>query len=470
VIFRAIPAWARSGREAVLKIRFLGGAGTVTGSKFLVTAGGTQVLVDCGLFQGFKVLRERNWRPLPFTPGDLDAVVLTHAHLDHSGSLPVLVRAGFRGPIHCTEPTADLCGILLPDAGYLQEEDARYRNKKRTTRHDPALPLFTEAEAQETARRCAPVAMGKPFDVGELRVSFRPAGHILGAASVLLQHGSQRVLFSGDLGRPDDPLLPAPDPPGDPDWIVMEGTYGDELHQPIDPVKMVAEVVRDTAARGGVVLIPAFAVGRAQAILYFLHEAFRTGLAPRVPVFVNSPMATRATALYPRHARYLRLSEAGSRDLYEGVTFVRSVEESKELNTRPGPHVIVSASGMLTGGRVLHHLATLGSDPRNGILLAGFQAPGTRGAALVDGARSLRIHGHDRTIRARVHHTDALSAHADQAELLAWLRSVDAPPRGVFLVHGEPAALDALRLRVGHDPGFAVSVAEDGREVDLGAG
>jgi metallo-beta-lactamase family protein len=440
-----------------VQIGFYGAVGTVTGSRFLVESDGARVLVDCGLFQGLKQLRLRNWSAPPFDPKRLAAVLLSHAHLDHSGYLPALVRAGFTGPVYCTPPTQALCEILLPDCGHLQEEDAAYANRKRFSKHDPALPLYGERDAERALRQLRAVRFGEEIPLGALRARFVPAGHILGAASVELRGAAGTLLFSGDLGRSDDLLMRPPTPPGDADWIALESTYGDRSHSDRDPVGAIAAVVRRSVERGGVLLIPSFAVGRAQALLVCLHRAFEEGLAPRVPVFVNSPMATDVSKLYAEFHDYHRLSPAETTAAIGGLArFVRSVEESRQLVELREPHVVISASGMATGGRVLHHLRALAPDPRNTILLPGFQAVGTRGADLAAGADAIKIHGRQVPVRAEVVQLDVLSAHADREDLCAWLEAAPRAPGELFLVHGEPAAADALRRslksRLGREP------------------
>lgn len=443
-----------------MRLTFLGAAGTVTGSKALLEAAETRILIDCGLYQGVKQLRLRNWAPLPFEPASLDAVLLTHAHIDHSGYLPALVRDGFNGPVFCSEPTRALCEILLPDAAYLLEEDAGYANRKGFSKHHPALPLYTAADATAAVARLTSVAFDAPREVGAIRFLFQPAGHIMGAASIAVEHAGRRILFSGDLGRSDDLVMRPPAAPGAPDWIVVESTYGDRLHPKQDPFDALASIVTKTCARGGVLLIPSFAVGRTQTLLYCLHEIFSRGLAPEVPIFVNSPMATNATLLFRRSSAYHRLDASLAAAACGRAHYVRSVAESRELVSRGSPAVILSASGMATGGRVLHHLRALAPDPRNTLLFPGFQAPGTRGDAIVRGATAVKIHGAMVPIAAEVIQLDLFSAHADQAGLLAWLRACERPPERVFVNHGEPVPADTLRRIVKDELGFPAQVPE----------
>jgi len=445
----------------VMQLEFLGAAGTVTGSKSLVTAGGARILVDCGLYQGVKVLRQRNWKLPPLAPSSLDAVILTHAHIDHTGYLPALVRDGFRGPVYTSPATAALCRILLPDSGRIHEEDAAYANRKKFSRHDPALPLYTEEDAKRALERLVPVEMHQPFDVKGVRVAFRPAGHILGASSVSLTHSAGTLVFSGDLGRDDDLLMRPPEPPGEADWIVVESTYGDRSHRDVDPVEVIAAVLERTLERQGTLLIPSFAVGRIQTVLFCLREAFRRGLARRVPVYINSPMATSVTGLYERFADAHRLTPQDRTETLELPQFVRSVDDSRALTARGRiPAVILSASGMATGGRVLHHLKTLAPDPRNTILFPGFQAPGTRGDAMTHGAEAVKIHGSYVPVKAEVVLADVLSAHADRDALIAWVGRAEGRPRRVFVNHGDPLPADRLRQGIEERLGLAVSVAE----------
>ncbi len=450
-----------------MEVTFCGAAGTVTGSRFLVESGGRRILVDCGLFQGYKVLRERNWSPLPFDPASLDAVVLTHAHVDHSGYLPALVRDGFRGKIYTTQGTRDLCEILLPDSAHIHESDARHANKHGSSKHKPALPLYTLEDAENVSDHYRIVERSKPVSVAGMTVLFRDAGHILGASSILIQDGSTRVLFSGDLGRESDVLMRAPEPPPEADWVIMESTYGDRRQEVVDPYGAIAEPLRACIERGGVALVPAFAVGRTQALLFVIHQLFESGRLPRVPVHVDSPMADKVSEIYAKSTDEYRLSPEAVREASQIASFARSVEESKKIDAPGPPRIIISAAGMLSGGRVLHHLKVLGPDPNNLILLPGFQAPGTRGAALAGGETELKVHGKYLKVRAQVSQTSILSAHADQGELLGWLRRIPKKPRGVILVHGEPAALDALRIRIGEDLDMAARVADSGATLSL---
>ena len=451
------------------RLTFLGAAGTVTGSKHLVEHRGLRVLVDCGLFQGLKALRLMNWADAPIDPRTLDAVLLTHAHLDHSGFLPRLVRDGFRGPVWCTHATQELCRLLLPDSGHLQEEDAAYANRKGFSKHHPALPLYTEEDAERALERFRRVKFGDALELGEGAVArFTHAGHILGASSVRLEVDGTSILFSGDLGRYDDLLMRDPADAPAADVLVMESTYGDRLHPDDDPGDELAAVIGRTIARGGSVVIPAFAVGRAQLLLHVIARLKARRAIPDVPVFLNSPMAVDTTDLYRRFAKGHRLDEGELRAMSDVATMVRSVEDSKALNRVAYPSVIVSASGMATGGRVLHHLKALGPDPRNTIALVGYQAPGTRGADLLAGKRTLRMHGADHPIRAEVVSIEGLSAHGDADDLVRWARSMPRPPRRTFLVHGEPLAREALAGRLRRELGWTVELPEQGERVALG--
>lgn len=442
-----------------MKITFLGAAGTVTGSRYLVEAAGRRVLVDCGLFQGLKQLRLRNREPFPVDPASIDAVVLTHAHLDHTGYLPVLARGGFRGPVRCTAATRDLCGILLLDSGHLQEEEAAYANRHGFSRHAPAEPLYTRADAERSLDLLRDAPWGDEIEAAPgVAVRFHRAGHLLGAASVELRAEGRTVLFSGDLGRMDDPVLPPPTDPPACDVLVVESTYGDRLHARVDAAEALAEAINRAAARGGAVLIPSFAVGRAQALVHTLHGLRREGRIPDLPVFLDSPMATSATEIFRRHADDHRLPPEELAAAFDAVRVVNSVEQSKRVDAMRMPRVVISASGMATGGRVVHHLKAMAPDPRNLVLFAGYQAAGTRGAAMVAGAREVKIHGAYVPVNAEVRALDALSSHADYAEILAWAERMPGRPSRVFVTHGEPVAADALRLRLEERFGWTCTV------------
>lgn len=444
-----------------MRLTFLGATGCVTGSKTLLEHDGRRLLVDCGLFQGLKQLRLRNWEPFPVPPRDIDAVVLTHAHLDHSGFVPRLVRLGFRGRVFCSAATRDLCGLLLRDSGRLLEEEADYANRHGFSRHHPALPLYTEDDAVAAMERFAPRRFDEGFEpIPGVRVVMRSAGHLLGAASVRVEWDRQSLLFSGDLGRSQDLLMKPPSPPEAADWVVVESTYGDRAHSGADPLAALADVVSRTASRGGVVVIPAFAVGRAQTLLHCLQVLKAEHRIPDVPVFLNSPMAADATRIYEHHRDQHRLTPAQCEAMCHAARIVNSVEESKRLNELRMPAVIVSASGMATGGRVLHHLKAFGPDPRNSILFAGYQAAGTRGATIVAGAPTVKIHGQHVPIRAEVAQIDSLSAHADREELLAWIGALPAAPRRIFVTHGEPVAADALRQAIEERHGWPCTVPD----------
>jgi metallo-beta-lactamase family protein len=436
----------------MMRVTFLGATGTVTGSKYLVEAAGLRILVDCGLFQGYKELRLRNWDPLPVDPRNVDLVVLTHAHIDHSGYLPLLFRNGFKGRVLCTSGTRDLCGILLPDSGFLQEQDATFANRHGTSKHHPALPLYTQADAEKVLPRLDAVDFGVPRELSEgLSLTFQKAGHILGAASIRLRFKDTTVLFSGDLGRPNDLVMPRPDPIGSADYIVIESTYGDRDHGATEPAELLADIVNRTAARSGTVIVPAFAVGRAQMLLYYLTKLKDARRIPNLPVFLDSPMAIAAGRILLRHGDDHRLSEAECRQLEDIARETSSAEESKALDRNSMPKIIISASGMATGGRVLHHLKRYAPDRRNTIMFAGYQAGGTRGAAMVAGANEIKIYGEYVPVRAEVVNLDMLSAHADRGELVAWLRTCRAAPHNIFITHGEPAAADALRHRISEE-------------------
>lgn len=445
------------------KITFLGAAGTVTGSKYLVHAGSELVLIDCGLFQGLKRLRERNWQSPPVDPKHLNAVVLTHAHLDHTGYLPALARAGFRGLVYCTRATRDLLKILLPDSARIQEEEAEYANRRGYSKHRPALPLYTVEDAEAALRLLRPVEWSDNFKpIAGVSARFSPAGHLLGAASVLLQTANGRILFSGDLGRPDDPMMRPPAARPDADAVVIESTYGNRRHAAVDAEAEVGDAIAPVLRRKGVVVVPAFAVGRAQLLLHFIARLKAHRAIDDVPVFLNSPMATDVTRIYHEHKSDHRLTDEECETMCTAARFVNTVEESKSLNERQGPMIIVSASGMAAGGRVVHHLKAFAPEPRNMILFTGYQAAGTRGSAIVKGAEQIKIHGEWVPVRAEVVQLHGTSGHADCDQLVAWLRGSAAAPQRVFVTHGEPESADALRQHIRRELASEVIVPELG--------
>jgi len=440
-----------------MRLQFLGATGTVTGSKYLIEHGGRKLLVDCGLFQGYKELRLRNWASLPIDPRSIDAITLTHAHIDHSGYLPLLARMGFRGKVLCSPGTFDLCRILLPDSGYLQKKEAEYANRNKLSKHQPALPLYTREDAVRCLGLFSPVAVGRAVEaVPGLHLELASSGHMVGSTFVRLQTDQRSVLFSGDIGRPHDPLLNPPARMTGADYLVVESTYGDRPHPPSKGFEQLGAVIKRTAHRGGVIVIPAFAVGRAQTLVYGIQQLKDAGEIPDIPVYLNSPMAANAMDVYMKHQEELRLSASECRALADSARIVRSAEESQRLNGMREPMIIIAASGMATGGRVVHHLKAFAPYERNAIVLAGYQAGGTRGATIASGAGSVRIHGQEIPIRAEVVQLDDLSAHADAPEILQWLRGFTTIPRQTFITHGEPAAADAMRQNIERELGWHV--------------
>ena len=457
-------------------LRFLGAAGTVTGSKYLVSANGRQILLDCGLFQGPKELRQRNWSNPPIEAGRIDAVVLSHAHIDHSGGLPLLVRHGFRGPIFCTPGTADLLGILLPDSAHLQEEEAANANRYGHSKHKPALPLYTAEDAQAALRLVERHPYAKRFAVTTgMAAILRRAGHILGSSTVELQLGEAdpfRLVFSGDLGRYGRPILHDPDPVPEADVLLVESTYGDRTHPP-EPMDALARVVREAAERGGALLVPAFAVGRTQELIWMLRQLEEANRIPILPVYIDSPMAINVSDIYCRHPEdhaldmKLLMDEKRCPLCCKQYHLARTSQESKALNHREGPLVIISASGMATGGRIMHHLKLRLPDPRTTVLQVGFQASGTLGRALEQGARTVRIHGQDITVHAHMESIGGLSAHADREEIVRWLSGFRRPPGQTYVVHGEPGPAQSLADVLQTRLGWKAQVAHDGETVPL---
>jgi metallo-beta-lactamase family protein len=451
-----------------IALAFLGAAGTVTGSRHLVEWGGKRLLVDCGLFQGMRELRQFNWERFPVEPSSIDAVILTHAHLDHSGYLPRLVKHGFSGSIYATTATRDVARLILLDSAHLQEKDAEFANRHGFSRHKPALPLYTTADAEMALSFFRVTEFHAEIEIDQdVFLLFRRAGHILGAATATLRIGPKTFVFSGDLGRFGDPIMVDPELVAEADFVVVESTYGDRIHSKLDAAAMLKDVIDRTVRRGGTVVIPAFAIGRTQSLLYELWLLKMRGELELVPIYVDSPMATNATDLMSSHMDDHRLQPVVCREAFGMATYVRDTEGSKGLTASRMPKVIVSASGMATGGRVLHHLKAFGPDPRNTILFAGFQAAGTRGRAMVDGVRDVKIHGDWIEIRAEVADLTMLSAHADSNELLRWLGGFNSAPEKTFIVHGEPAGSAALRDRVEAELGWTSVVPRMGDRFEL---
>jgi metallo-beta-lactamase family protein len=438
-----------------MKLTFLGATQTVTGSKFLLDSGDHRVLIDCGLFQGMKELRLRNWEDPPVDPRSIDSAVLTHAHIDHTGYLPRFVAQGFKGPVRATPATVDLARILLPDAAHLQEEEARFRNKHQRTKHKIALPLYTLEDADAALKLLRPVKYGETVQLSpSLSFDLVPAGHILGSSFVRFHNG---ILLTGDLGRYNQPIIFDPTRIEAAEYLILESTYGNRLHTDKNGKngkEQLRDVILATAKRGGTVLIPSFAIGRAQEILYTLRQLEVENQIPVLPVYIDSPMAVDAFELFQAHKEehdfeMKRLERAGTNPLQsQRVTFARTVEESKAINDHRFPSIIISANGMATGGRILHHLINRITDERNSVVFVGFQAAGTRGRLLSEGARHIRIFGVDYPVRAAIHIIDSFSAHADYVEMLQWLKGFKRPPRKTFLVHGEPKAAQAMKEHI----------------------
>jgi metallo-beta-lactamase family protein len=457
-------------------LTFLGAARTVTGSRYLVEAAGRRVLVDCGMFQGLKELRLRNWADSPVPPATIDAVVLTHAHLDHCGMLPRLVAQGFKGRIFCTPGTHDLCSLVLPDAGRLQEEEAERANRKGYSKHRPAKPLFTEEQAMITLSRLQPVGYERPIPVADgLEVEFIPTGHLLGAAYVRMRRADRTggtVIFGGDLGRYNRPILQDPAAGSQADVLLVESTYGDREHLNGDEQERLAEIINDVTLKHGKLIIPAFAIGRVEEVLYAIKKLEDAGKIRPLPVYVDSPMALGALKFYQRHARELDPDISVARGevcafCTARFTPVASAQESKAVTESAGPSIVVSASGMATGGRVLHHLARGLPDARNTVLFVGFQAAGTRGRQLIEGSQEVKIHGQFVPVLARIEKLNGMSAHADASEIVRWLRTFPAPPQVTYLVHGEPTAQETLKSRLDRELAWNVQIPKHGDRVPL---
>lgn len=445
-----------------MKIVFLGGTETVTGSKYLVETENTRILVDCGLFQGYKWLRKRNWQPLPMGINHVDGVVLTHAHLDHSGFVPVLYKEGFRGPVFAHEATTELCQIMLADSGRIQEEDAKFLGKHGLSKHKDPQPLYDEATANASIKLFKSVAFNQQFAIGDIQVTMQPAGHILGAASVIIEAEGKRVAFSGDIGRPNDIMMYPADKLPAVDLLLLESTYGDRRHEDTDSAEQqLADVVNECSAGGGVLMIPAFSVGRAQLMQHLLVKLMDDGRIPKQPIFLDSPMAINVTEIYRRHHRLHRLSDTDCQRAFNTVIYTRSVDESKAIASQNGPHIIIAGSGMATGGRILHHFKRWLADHRATVLFSGHQAGGTRGAKMLQGVESVKVHGSWLPVKARVRQLDGLSGHADYSELTDWLKASDLrADTPIQLVHGEPDAMEAFRDHLSQTTNFDVDIAD----------
>lgn len=451
-----------------MKIKFLGAAETVTGSKYLLESNsGQKILVDCGLFQGTKNNREKNWAPLKVNPSEITDIILTHAHIDHSGYLPKITADGFRGFIHCTHATKELANILLEDSAHLKEEEAHFANKGGFSKHSPALPLYTKEDVDKTLKLFRTHNFKEEFKIGDFSFKFYYAGHILGASSVLVTCDGKKIFFSGDLGRPNDLIMYDPHPPVSADYWVVESTYGNRNHPATDPIEAIHQVVLKTLERNAVLLIPSFAVGRAQTILYCLHEIFKKYPHINIPVYLNSPMSSKVTNIYLKLKDEHKLCEEDCRDIFSFVNFIETPEQSKALNLQSGPMIIISASGMISGGRILHHLEAFGSDPNNILMFVGFQAAGTRGANILQGEKNIKFHGHYHQINNEIINMDFFSAHAGQSEIMQWLNSAEEKPSMIFLTHGEPESADTLRLKIKDEIGVNTIVATENLEWNL---
>lgn len=460
-------------------IQFLGATGTVTGSKYVLEVGGNRAMIDCGLFQGFKELRQRNWEPLPVNPASIGWSLVTHAHIDHTGYLPRLVRDGFTGPIYATSASADLMKIMLTDSGRLQEEDAEYANRKGFSKHKPAVPLYTEEDALRALKQVQPVAYDEDVRLSKFMTArFIPSGHILGSSFIEFQiaeagHDPIKIVFSGDVGRYGEPILNDPAPIDEADYLLVESTYGNRLHDPADPKERLAEIINETAKRGGKVIIPAFAVGRTQLLVYYLRELEDEGRIPVLPVAVDSPMGAQATRIYSKHKEdhdldMQRIDNLNRNPLAtRNFSLVQGRGGSKALDADTGPAIIISASGMATGGRVLHHLAHYLPDPNTAVIFVGYQGAGTRGRRLQDGEKEVKIHGQMVKVNAHIESISSLSAHADAGEILRWLGGFKRAPRTTFIIHGEPDSAEALRDKISKELGWNAVIPTYKQVVEL---
>jgi metallo-beta-lactamase family protein len=432
-----------------MKLTFLGATETVTGSKYLLTHNSKKILIDCGLFQGYKELRLRNWAEFPIDPHTIDAVILTHAHIDHTGYLPLLIKNGFNGKVYSTPGTKALCAVLLPDSGHLQEEEARAANRYGSSKHKPALPLYTEEDAKQALNLFETIDFGQSYSLfDDLSFTFSRAGHIIGSAFIKIKQGNTSLVFTGDMGRPHDPIMRAPEIIEDTDYLVVESTYGNRLHDATDPKPQLGKIINETIKRGGSVIIPAFAVGRAQSLLYYIYELKNSGEIPDVPVYLDSPMAIKATHILCTYKNEHRLNEETCTKVCNIATYTNTPDESKMIDLQKNPMIVISASGMATGGRILHHLKTFASDAKNTILFTGYQAGGTRGADMVSGKREIKIYGQIIPVNAHIEQVTSTSAHADYKEILEWLSHFHKPPLKVFITHGEANAAVSLKNKI----------------------
>lgn len=443
------------------EVTFLGATRTVTGSKYLLNIASKKILIDCGLYQGYKELRLRNWNKLPVDAHSIDAVILTHAHIDHTGYLPLLIKNGFKGKVYCTYGTKDLCSILLPDSGYLQEEDANRANRYGYSKHKPALPLYTQQDGQLALKQFHPLPFNKPYELfNNISFEFFQAGHIIGSSMVKLTYQNKSILFTGDLGRPHHPIMHSPAIITATDYLVLESTYGDRLHDYSNPLDQIAETIQNTITKGGSIIIPAFAVGRTQDILYYLYLLKNSQRIPDLPIFLDSPMAQDVSDLLAHYSDEHRFSKTMSREICKIAKYVKTADESKAIDQQASPCIIISASGMAEGGRILHHLKFFLRDARNTILLTGYQDPGTRGDRLLRGETEIKIHGEMIPVKAKVVAMTNLSAHADYQEILEWLKHFKAKPKKVFITHGNEVSATSLKNKIENELGWSCSIPE----------
>jgi len=452
-----------------IKLTFSGATGTVTGSKYLLSIKEKHFLVDCGLFQGYKELRLRNWEALPFKPDSLEAVLLTHAHIDHSGYLPLLVKNGFNGLVYATKATKELCSILLPDSGHIHEEDAKRANMYGYSKHHPALPLYTEEDGYKALTHFVDVEYNRPLNIcSGCQAIWYPAGHILGSSLISIQCQGIKILFSGDLGRPIDPIMKPPAVVDGVDYLILESTYGNRLHTKDSIEDQIAKIVNKTVNRDGTILIPAFAVGRTQSILYYLYQLKKNKKIPDIPIFLDSPMAIDATKILQDNSNEHQFTPEICAQVCKTAKYINNIEESRSLDKISSSKIIISASGMMTGGRILHHLKVYLPNPKNMVLFSGFQAGGTRGARILAGEKAVKIHGEMYPVRAQIATLTNTSAHADYEEMLQWLQQMKTPPKTIYITHGEPEASKALKEKIENNLGWNCYIPEYLEEVFLG--